>query len=172
VPGKINKYPAGFLSLLDSKTGGQTPFNSADLLQPTVDMREFYDALNYEQVIGLTAAIGAVGNFPDTSAATAGTNVPNNEFWVARNLSFTASDGLVLGAGEIMQYGIQLLRTGFTSFYVTELVRSTAGQVPGGVSILCPFVMLPGSLLGVKCTEYAVGNTAIQMDLRFNRYRI
>ena len=42
--GVVNRFPAGFLGLLDAKTVGQTPSSVADQVQPTIEMRGFYES--------------------------------------------------------------------------------------------------------------------------------
>ena len=44
--GSINKIPLGFLSMIQSQTGGKNPSQSADFVSPVIDMSEFYHAQN------------------------------------------------------------------------------------------------------------------------------
>jgi len=62
----VNRVPVGFLPLLDAKSGGNTPAQISEFLQPTLDMAELYMTdIPFEVEIDSTThqpAIGTINN--------------------------------------------------------------------------------------------------------------
>lgn len=92
MPGKINRWPEGLLSLLNTKQG-QTPKEWDSNLQLSVDMLQFYGAPTRTGARGQSSVAMAVGN-------EVALQVPQGEFWMAWAVSgrFVNSDATRIGA--------------------------------------------------------------------------
>lgn len=86
----INRRSMGLLSLLDLKTMGETPRNLGKLVQPTMELFDFYLIDSEIQNAQLTRTINAnvtEGTFLQLSGFSTnlgGNTVPNDEVWYVR----------------------------------------------------------------------------------------
>lgn len=73
----INRVPQGWLSLLDSKTGGQTPDRIDRELKPTLELFNFYSA---NIPLDIEEDVANANNSPSTTPTSI--VVPGSELWL------------------------------------------------------------------------------------------
>lgn len=80
----INRVPKGFLGLLDAKTLGETPSETTGMLQPTVDLRKFYEFDLPLRDATATETGSFIGEF-------ARVTVPDGEAWLVHVITAKAT---------------------------------------------------------------------------------
>ena len=114
----INRVPRGLLPLLDAKTQGRTPTDTADFVQPTLELGENYAAdIPFEVEQGGVFAQPALGSF------VVPISVPEGEQW----LVYVHSSRLVYGStSQTLRCGVGFSPTpNATNALVTATDQST-----------------------------------------------
>ena len=152
-----NRYPEGLLDLLDAKSLGKTPSEMADIVSPTLDMRDFYLA-SVEWTRGREIATAVT-----TVAYTADVVVPDNELWfvyaVAGELTTISAD-----AGQLVDIQtVYRTRSGSTSCHLANsLGRSVPNALQRAEAIFTtdrPWLFRPGSTFQTRLGFFAVAPT-------------
>jgi hypothetical protein len=152
----IQKYPTGLPGLLAMKASGNVPPELLSQVQASVDITEFYLALEFRVASGNTAGVATTG-----FAGVSGTlTVPDGEMWCMRRQNAVVTSGLP--AGTTYQFRTALLRRGFgtvTNVQVGERASSgTVGAQPAASQIYTPWVLaFPGDTFGVWVESLALG---------------
>lgn len=141
MPGKINRIPQGFLSLLDLKAAGK----NADELSPTlisvVEALDFYLATQRRFVTATVAApvIGVNGQATLTP--------PNGSIWVVRQFGAFSNADIAAAATLEITAGYAPAASGvFVPLGTTTGTKATAQRAISGVGD--PFILQPGDQLG------------------------
>lgn len=153
----IQKYPTGLPGLLSMKASGDAPPDLSAYVSASVDITEFYLALEFRVAGGNTAGVAAPG-----FAGVTGTplTVPDGEMWCMRRQCAVITSGLP--AATTYQFRTALLRRGFgsvTQVQVSENVaQGTVGSQPAAAQLYAPWVLaFPGDTFGVWVESLALG---------------
>ena len=170
MPQTIQRPPHGLLALLDSKAGGQNPWQLDDNVSPSIDLRDLYEvrarrSTNTTAITGATIAAG-VGTFIQGAATLA--QPPNDALWHVRNISLRAS--AVLGAADVLYLGLGWQDVRNSSLAIVGVTpRFTNLQAPvWGVD--CDVFIGPGQILGIWVIEAATPDDIV-LQTTFDLYQ-
>lgn len=165
---RINSNPFGLLSLLGLQNGGRNPEWMPNVLQPTIDLLDWY--LEQEPETTTIAAIGvaAVGNF-DVLAGSL--RVPNNELWYVTGYTLRSA---ALTAGQSFGMLAVWQPAGVTgqNALASPTVRSTTVGELVHTETLGGFWAGPGSAFAGVCTLLAAGPVNVAGCVTFKRLRV
>jgi hypothetical protein len=170
----INRYPRGFLSLLDGKTDGRTPQNWTSELSTILDLSQLY--LNsFKQVeSGSTTAFVGVG-FQGASTGTVLLAPPDDEIWWVHNID-VSSGGAALGGGvTIGGHAAINWGNGTTPIKAGGSATFTAGNMPqwgGQEGSPQNIIVLPGWQLGFMCTVIVAGGQVLVVHAWVTKLKI
>lgn len=87
MPSRINRVPPGLLSYLELKAQGRTPDTFPDVLQPVINLAEYYELPRWQQ-LNSVRNIAASGS---STSSFVGFVVPATEVWLVLDYSVTTS---------------------------------------------------------------------------------
>jgi len=155
----INRQPRGLLSFLGIKNSGRNPRSLADVLAPTVDLRDWYLAQNSESVT-VNISVAGIGFTPFFV-------VPETDTWAI--LATSINSQAVLGAGVSLQIGAGWTRNPNAQIFapLTTVGNTyTVGQVAAAWSPAGSLVMVPpGAQVGAYCTVIVAGPVTCTLNL-------
>lgn len=155
---RLQKAASGLLSFFELKVDGGNPDQFSNVLQPVMEVAEFYDAA--VQTVGITAGNVTI---PGDFVAQA---VPAGQAWRVRGVGFdvtlaAATTGLD-GAGGSIFYdpgpGGAII---YEAHSIQKITAANAWRMSGGIVLPKPFVALPGTrIIFVNDRTYSVASVA------------
>jgi len=141
MPGKINRIPQGFLSLLDLKAAGRNADELSPTLISTLEAIDFYVATLATYVTGTVAAPSIGQNGQNTLTPPAGFVWLVRRFSAFSNADIAAAATLEIACGIVPGASGVFLGSGPVSGGKTTAQRAVSGSGR-------PFLMQPGDQLG------------------------
>jgi len=150
----LNAFPPGLLSLLGIKSGGSNPETITEILQTTLELRDWYLAQQWQEVALDVPNVNAPGFFNWNDFGNKATWV---RFVSARSTAVLAAGTTIRGRLGLQQIGSIQWRS------LGSLASATAGE--SLVSVYeAPFIVPPGFRLGFAAEAVTLG-TAPSMRL-------
>ena len=158
MPAGLNAFPPGLLSFFGIKNGGRNPEDLGTILAPTLELRDWYLAQQWQRVQLSSGNVNAIGFFGITS-------VPPAEWWMIRFL--TARPLAALGAATTWTFSLAHQLDNTTQ--PVSLGPPVTGTVGGMPMASYPDVLIirPSGALGVFCQAFA--GVAQQCAVAFDR---
>lgn len=167
--GPIQKIPGGLLDFLQLKNAGRNPADLPEVLQPVLEMQQWYWQTYAEITGGTDAAIVAVGLVDKVT-------VPDNEFWAVHEVQVDAA--LAVGsvveiipyfrqgpAGSINNYPFNLADP-----YLWDAATMGTVYLRRMLHPL-PLLLVPGSILGIRTYRLSAATTTGNLFARFTRMK-
>lgn len=169
--GQVNRYPAGYLSLLDAQTGGRAPQSTLDEIRPILDLFPYLDLLRQEEFEFSTSATVTEGVNVGTAGAV-NTFVPQDEIWYLKHMTIAATELAVGTTYRVAPCAILPLLT-VTPKLLAPPETFTASQLPAMPATLLPCWLPSGSRLAVWCNELIAGTALVfRIGAVITRYRV
>jgi hypothetical protein len=122
----IAREPLGLLSYLDTKTGGRRPQQLAEFVQPTLEMRLWYDEANVVTASGVTAGVGVGYN-----ALTGFAGQPSQgSVWLVKRIWARA----IVTAANFAAFGVGIARQSNSVTQLLALGEHASGGVIGALA--------------------------------------
>jgi hypothetical protein len=153
----VNRYPAGFLQLLDSQVEGKTPRAVSDTIAPTLELRDHLEAV-------LIQGNGVADASITTINQSITLEVPQNETWKLLSVGVNGTLALV---GQTIQMSVLLgLRNGTVVVAGFPAQTSTvAGELYRyGQLVPQPILLVPGTTIIARIGKIVL-NGAPSMNL-------
>lgn len=163
---RIGRYPQGYLELLSAKSNGTTPPNSADYVQPVIDMADFYAAGANALALVSTVAVSAAGFWGGTVATAI---VPQGEWWRVHNVTIFSTALAAATAYRIRGAASQPLVA--NAYRIGESLGTYAvGERPGLGWDLNQEIFGPGWSFGLWAELVTLGtNQAFSIAVEYDR---
>lgn len=167
MPSLINRVPPGLLSLLDIKALGENPSTLADVVQPTIDLLDFYFRIYSSLVTDFTAVPAAVGFQPVTAFDTG-----PGEIVICAGLGCIADS--TLAAGTTVRW-TPVIADQATGRVLSQVAPETSGQATEQPYTGTDAVVAlgPGTRLGVMISQLTLGTgPRARISARILRLRV
>jgi hypothetical protein len=185
VASPLNRIPRGLLEYFGIKSGEWGPRELGQVLQPVLELRDWYTNAEALEVVATQPAGGVIG--ADTSANTVAlTNttpvdlvvagnvvVPQDETWLI--LEAQCSWQFTAVAGQSAEYWWQFRGIGFPSALIGNVVSTATIVRTGARSLLRPFWSRPGDTIALAHGGIVVAGgtvTGFGARLRVVRFRL
>lgn len=171
--GPIQEFPRGLLDLLGLKIAGKNPDVMSNLVQPQLELLDWYlesRATNINVPIlqpGATGSVGFFGGSPTTLV------VPQNEFWRVHHfaLSWSSATGNVIRSSPAAIFSTPSMQMVFGP--PSQAFSAAIAVAPFVSAERVPFWLPPGSELGQYVTEATIAVPANGiMRVRYTPLRI
>lgn len=167
----IQVIPPGLLGFLQLKNSGKSPVEFPEVLQPVIELRDWYFEARAEQTIATVSVANGGSNFATFATPAI---VPAEEYWAV--LDFSAICPLLATTTVVSFVPAWRIVTGvsFSQFSVgvpQPLLAGTAAGRVGCAYMDRPFFVPPGAELGLRimANEIAAGTVDYQAQFRFVR---
>jgi len=164
---RVGRYPQGYLELLAAKANGTTPADVIDVVQPVLELTDFYAAGASQLAIGSTAAISATGFWGGVTNAL---TVPQGEWWRVHNV--TAFSTALAAATAYRLRGAASLFNLANGYRIAPVnANYVAGERPGfGWDLPKPELFGPGWQFGLWAELVTLGtNQAFTVTVEYDR---
>jgi len=170
----IQAIPQGLLGFLQLKNMGKNPSEISDLLQPVMDLREWYLQTAQRNFIGNGGAAPSAAlpnntvGFIGWLATVPNITVPPNEWWYC---PYYTALSATLVAGETIQFGVGF-RNPDAGFTYQTLIGDPCDPVTGAnkraFAFARDFWVPPGSQLGIQVIQTVTAATiTVEGHLRY-----
>lgn len=171
--GPIQSPIFGFLGLLQLKNLGQNPRDLGNMVQPTMEMLQWY---LQPQAIALssqgTAAIGS-GTTGQVISSAPNDRVPGREWWYVHNVLATVSG---LAAGDTLGLAVcsikDFITGGIPTIHGDVFRQPVSGVTTRPAAFARDFWLSPGTGLGAWITEADIAGSNISLHMRFTITRL
>lgn len=157
--GRVARYPAGLLGLLDLKTGGQSPPDFGSVLLPTLEAFPFYVNSLIRNRTGSWSVAAGVSGFQLLGAVLTETGPTDGHVWYVRNLGIWSSTVAVAAESYIGRLSVLPSGIGTTAGQVFDGAPLTITPTQRGAAGVGNFWMQPGDKIALF-TEENVGAAA------------
>lgn len=162
---RINSIPSGLLSLLGLQNGGRYPEWMPNVLQPVLDLTDWYKSVDLEIAAPAANTVAATGNYEITAG---GFRVPTNELWWVAGYHVRA----VCGAGQAIRHRPAWIpASAAAAGIVGDSATAVASEVAASPSI-GEFWALPGSQFIGICEGITAGPVPVTGAIAFKRLRV
>lgn len=165
----IQSQPQGLLGFLQLKNLGQNPSELPDVLQPVLELRDWYLQTNSEIVSGTDAAIAAVGVSNNLI-------VPQGEYWFVHDVGLL----IQLAAGATWRGAIcyrngpaGLLGINFQLAETINWAQATDGtNVLQGMTRDRPLIIPPDGRIGIQTSALSAPTVTGNVFARITRLKV
>jgi len=168
----INRVPQGLLSLLDAKTGGNTPPDTANNLQPVLEQLQFYLASIPMQAGQATGNTGGLD-----SITVASVEIPSGELWAVYGVSVqsltVAGSGVVGITPTVFTADLDGLPNVICHLQTQATTNTGLGQsISNGVSYAQPVFYGAGTIFRAFCGITSPTETFITTNVLHRRLAV
>lgn len=167
---RTNRVPVGYLELLGIKNAGLTLPQSADFMQPSMEMADFYGSILWGSELASAANAAA----PNPATIT----VPGGEIWFLQSAALTST----FDSASAAQWATRILIAPIGASAQGTVVAAkqqflnlalNAGSIPYSYELAWqpprPWILRPGSTIIGNVLELDAGNVANVLQAMFYR---
>lgn len=165
---RINAVPSGLLALLGIQNGGRYPEWMPNVLQPVIDLTDWYLTTEMEVQAPAANAVNALGNFDVTAGSL---RVPNNELWYVVGYSVATNGAIAAGQACRFRASWQPAGAGGFNALVGPSVTVAATEL-GRTQTLQSFWAGPGSGFAGVLEQLTAGPISFVGTVAFKRLRV